>query len=199
MVILKKSMTISFYLFFLFNILFEIAFLFQIPYYYFSLPLQILKIVRILLSIINLLIDLYFLVTKYAEYLIKKAENVEEASILSNHYKLSDKILIIIAFIISTITLIFNIVGIALNSKYLKRDPSSFLSNSLYVDSLLFLIENILVTLCWIYFVIFWGYSIQSFMKNPKEKKKKEMPNINNDAPGPSQNQIPSSGRKVNQ
>ena len=195
MVVLNKSMTIGFYFVFLFDLIIEIVFLFEIPYYYFSMPLQILKIMRILLGIINILIDLYFLVIKYAEYLIKKAENEEELSFRSNHYRLSDKILIIIAFLNSSIVLIFNIFGIALNSKYLKRDPSSFLSNCLYVDSLLFLLENILVSLCWIYFVIFWAYNIQYLMTKSNVNKKK---NVKNDAPpGPSQNQVPSSERNV--
>ena len=196
-----KCMTIGFYLFFLFTVILEIIFLFEVPYYYFSLPLQSLKIIRILLGIINILISLYFIVIKYAENLIKKEEMGEEAQSSSSRYQLSDKILICVAFSISLFTLLYNIIGIYLSARYLKKTDSSFLANSLYIDSLLLLIENILVSLCWLYFVLYWGFNIQNFLKGAQKiiKKNRGMNDMNNAPPGPSQNAIPSSERQVNQ
>ena len=198
-----KSMTICFYFIFLGSVILEIIFLFEVPYYYFSLPLQSLKIIRILLGIINVLINLYFIVIKYAENLIKKEEIGDEAQSSSNRYQLSDKILISVAFFISLFILSYNIIGIALSAGYLKKKDSSFLANSLYIDSLLLLVENILISVCWLYFLLYWAFNIQNFLKGTqhsnRERKNRGIHDMNNAPPGPSQNSIPSSERQVNQ
>ena len=167
------------------------------------MALQSLKIIRILLGIVNNLIELYFLVAKYAEYLIKKEEGSENASLSSYRYKPLDKILIVIASIISIFILSFNVAGIILGAKYLKNNDSSFLSNSLYVDSVFLLLENLLILLCWVYYSFFWLYNIKEFRKIIKiekdiQKQRKNVNGIYNAPPGPSQNQIPSSERKIN-
>ena len=188
----EKSITFTFYAFFLCSTAIEIIFLFQIPYYYFSLPLKCLKIVRILLGIINFLIELFFEVIKYAEYLIKKEEQSDVVSI-KRRYGLTDKILIIIAFIISAFTLAYNFTGIVLNTKYLKKEDSSSLQHSLYVDSLLFLIENILISLCWLFFFIFWSLKIKRFIEEQKLIPEK----VIEEPPAPPQAQV-SSERELN-
>ena len=194
----EKVTTIIFYIVFLASVIIEAVFLFIIPYYNYSIILQCLKIIRILLGIINILIDLYLLVEKYAEYLIKKGEeNSKDASFSSFRYKTIDKVLIIIASVISNFILSFNIAGIILGSKYLKRKDSSFMSNSLYIDSLFLLIENLLILLCWLYYSIFWLYNIKEFRKIKKIRDDKNIPKLNNAPPGPSQNQIPSSERQI--
>ena len=93
-----------FFLVFIISAVLEIIFLFQVPYYYYSYLLKSLKIIRILLGMINLLINLYFTVINYAENLIKKEEGYEGNPPTSRIYHLSDKITIIIAFILSTFT-----------------------------------------------------------------------------------------------
>ena len=194
----EKLTTIIFYLVFLASVIIETVFLFIIPYYNYSIILQCLKIVRILLGIINILIDLYLLVAKYAEYLIKKEEeNSKDVSFSSFRYKTLDKVLIVIASIISIFILSFNIAGIILGTKYLKKKDTSFMSNSLYVDALFLLIENLLILLCWLYYTIFWLYNIKEFRKTKKIKADKNVAKINNAPPGPSQNQIPSSERQI--
>ena len=194
----EKLTTIIFYVVFLASVIIETVFLFIIPYYNYSIILQCLKIVRILLGIINILIDLYLLVAKYAEYLIKKEEeNSKDVSFSSFRYKTLDKVLIVIASIISIFILSFNIAGIILGTKYLKKKDTSFMSNSLYVDSLFLLIENLLILLCWLYYTIFWLYNIKEFRKTKKIKADKNVAKINNAPPGPSQNQIPSSERQI--
>ncbi len=187
----EKSITFTFYAFFLCSTAIEIIFLFQIPYYYFSLPLKCLKIVRILLGIINFLIELFFEVIKYAEYLIKKEEQSDVVSI-KRRYGLTDKILIIIAFIISAFTLAYNFTGIVLNTKYLKKEDSSSLQHSLYVDSLLFLIENILILLCWLFFFIYWLFKIKGFIETQKLYKEKANNVDKAPPPGPQQQQVSS-------
>ena len=192
------SLIIIFYVVFLASVIIETVFLFIIPYYNYSIILQCLKIVRILLGIINILIDLYLLVAKYAEYLIKKEEeNSKDVSFSSFRYKTLDKVLIVIASIISIFILSFNIAGIILGTKYLKKKDTSFMSNSLYVDALFLLIENLLILLCWLYYTIFWLYNIKEFRKTKKIKADKNVAKINNAPPGPSQNQIPSSERQI--
>jgi len=187
----EKILNIVFFLVFLISVILEIIFLFQVPYYYYSFLLKSLKIIRIILGMINLLINLYFIVIQYAENLIKKEEGYEGNPPTSRIYHLSDKIIIIIAFIISTFTLCFNLVGLGSCSKYLKNTTQ----NNIYIDSLLFLIENILVTLCWIYFFIYWGFIIKFFMIQKTKVKPKK---VDNDAPPlPSIQQQPSSERKV--
>ena len=194
----EKLTTIIFYVVFLASVIIETVFLFIIPYYNYSIILQCLKIVRILLGIINILIDLYLLVAKYAEYLIKKEEeNSKDVSFSSFRYKTLDKVLIVIASIISIFILSFNIAGIILGTKYLKKKDTSFMSNSLYVDALFLLIENLLILLCWLYYTIFWLYNIKEFRKTKKIKADKNVAKINNAPPGPSQNQIPSSERQI--
>ena len=198
----EKSMTIGFYFIFLCSVTLEIVFLFEVPYYYFSSSLQCLKIIRILLGIINILISLYFIVIKFAENLIKKEEaGEEEAQSSSNRYLLSDQILISVAFFISLFTLSYNIIGIALSAGYLKKKDSSFMANCLYVDSLLLFIENILISLCWLYFLLYWAFNIHNFLKVRKTDNNRSLNKINpsNAPPGPSHNSIPSSERQVNQ
>ena len=187
----EKILNIMFFLVFIISAVLEIIFLFQVPYYYYSYLLKSLKIIRILLGMINLLINLYFTVINYAENLIKKEEGYEGNPPTSRIYHLSDKITIIIAFIISTFTLCFNLVGLGSCSKYLKNTTQ----NNIYIDSLLFLIENILVTICWIYFFIYWGFIIK-FSMIPKTKIKPKK--VDKDAPPlPSIQQQPSSERNV--
>ena len=187
----EKILNIMFFLVFIISAVLEIIFLFQVPYYYYSYLLKSLKIIRILLGMINLLINLYFTVINYAENLIKKEEGYEGNPPNSRIYHLSDKITIIIAFIISTFTLCFNLVGLGSCSKYLKNTAQ----NNIYIDSLLFLIENILVTICWIYFFIYWGFIIK-FSMIPKTKIKPKK--VDKDAPPlPSIQQQPSSERNV--
>ena len=187
----EKILNIMFFLVFIISAVLEIIFLFQVPYYYYSYLLKSLKIIRILVGMINLLINLYFTVINYAENLIKKEEGYEGNPPTSRIYHLSDKITIIIAFIISTFTLCFNLVGLGSCSKYLKNTTQ----NNIYIDSLLFLIENILVTICWIYFFIYWGFIIK-FSMIPKTKIKPKK--VDKDAPPlPSIQQQPSSERNV--
>ena len=187
-----KCMTIAFYAIFLGSVILEIAFLFEIPYYAFSNLLKSIKIVRILLGIINFLIDLFFLVIKYAENLIKKEEKGHDSSSTTKRYNLMDKILIIVAFLISIITLTLNITGIVACRKYLQK--SSPLPSYFYVDSLLLLIENILVSLCWIYFIVYWGFHIKGFIEVKEHPKKTDE---NNAPPSPLDGQQPSSERNV--
>ena len=139
---------------------------------------------------INLLINLYFIVIQYAENLIKKEEEFKGDLPTSKIYHLSDKIIIVIAFIISTFTLCFNLVGLGLCSKYLKKTTQS----NIYIDSLLFLIENILVTICWMYFFIYWGFIIKfSIIPKTKAKSKK----IDKEAPPLPSIQQASSEREI--
>ena len=188
----EKSMTLTFYAFFVCSTVIEITFFFLIPYYYFSLPLKCLKITRILLGIINVLIEILFEIIKYAEYLIKKEEHSEVAS-LAKRYSLTDKVFMVAAFIISAFTLAYNIAGIVLNTKYLKKTDSSSLQHSLYVDSLLFLIENILISLCWLFFFIFWSLKIKRFI----EEQKLIPERVIEEPPAPPQAQV-SSERELN-
>ena len=194
----EKVTTITFYIVFLASVIIETVFLFIIPYYNYSITLQCLKIIRILFGIINILIDLYLLVAKYAEYLIKKEEeNSKDVSFSSFRYKTFDKVLIIIASVISIFILSFNLAGIFLGAKKLKKKDNSFMSNSLYVDSLFLLIENLLILFVWLYYSIFWLFNIKEFRKTKKIKTDKNVAKINNAPPGPSQNQIPSSERQI--
>ena len=185
-------MIIFFYCTFLASIVIEFVFLFHIPYYYYSNYLKNLKIIRIIMNIINLLIDFYIIVIRYAENLIKKQENEKGLNGPSSRTnRLFDKILIIIAFSLSSVMFILNIIGIGLTAKYLETFDSSFIQNSLYIDTLFFLIENTLLSLCWLHFTIFWGFNIKDFMKNRK-KIRVENNNYNN-------NNIDNSGNNVNE
>ena len=194
----EKGMTIAFYVFFVCSAVIEIIFLFYIPYYYYSIPLQCLKIIRILLGIINLLIELYFEIVKYAEYLIKKEEQRDAASVIKR-YQLTDIILIIAAFIISAFTVAYNIAGIFMNTKYLKKTDTSYLQQSIFIDSLCFLIENILILLCWFFFFIFWIIKFKGFIEAKKAFiNNKENINIDGAPPIGSLQQQPSSERELN-
>ena len=172
----EKSMIIAFYCIFLFCVLSEIVFLYLVPYYSFNKLLIWLKILRIIFGIINALIDLFFLIIEYIEYLVKEEEgnDIEE---MARSYHLYDKILTVIAFLFSILLISFNIAGLVSSSKYLKKEGESSLHYSLLIDSILLLIENILMTLCWIYFLLFWGFNIKKYLKKEEIKPKKKKRN----------------------
>ena len=170
----EKSMIIAFYCIFLFCVLSEIIFLYLVPYYSFNKLLIWLKILRIIFGVINVLIDLFFLIKEYIEYFLKEEEHNDTES-MARSYHLYDKILTIIAFLFSILLLSFNIAGLISSSKYVKKEGESSFHYSLLIDSILLLIENILMTLCWIYFLIFWGFNIKRFMKKEKIKTKKKI------------------------
>ena len=191
---------IAFYLIALIGIILEIIFLFLIPYYYYSKFLKYLKIVRVILGFVIFLIDIYFRFTEFSEIIWnfknkikKKDEHIQEKNI----FYLIDKIFIISGFVISLTSLILNIIGIALISDYLSKDNSTDLQNTYWTRSLIFLFENILVTICWIYFSIYWALNIYNFKNKSKEKEinieKEEIKDDNNaggEAPPPENAQI---------
>ena len=195
-----KIRIIAFYLIALIGIILEIIFLFLIPYYYYSKFLKYLKIVRVLLGFVIFLIDIYFRFTEFSEIILnfkkkikKKDEHIQEKNI----FYLIDKIFIISGFVISLTSLILNIIGIALISDYLSKDNSTDLQNTYWTRSLIFLFENILVTICWIYFSIYWALNIYNFKNKSKEKEinieKEEIKDDNNaggEAPPPENAQI---------
>ena len=195
-----KIRIIAFYLIALIGIILEIIFLFLIPYYYYSKFLKYLKIVRVILGFVIFLIDIYFRFTEFSEIIWnfknkikKKDEHIQEKNI----FYLIDKIFIITGFVISLTSLILNIIGIALISDYLSKDNSTDLQNTYWTRSLIFLFENILVTICWIYFSIYWALNIYNFKNKSKEKEKKkkkeEIKDDNNaggEAPPPENAQI---------
>ena len=169
-----KIRIIAFYLIALIGIILEIIFLFLIPYYYYSKFLKYLKIVRVILGFVIFLIDIYFRFTEFSEIIWnfknkikKKDEHIQEKNI----FYLIDKIFIITGFVISLTSLILNIIGIALISDYLSKDNSTDLQNTYWTRSLIFLFENILVTICWIYFSIYWALNIYNFKNKSKEKE----------------------------
>ena len=154
----------------LFNIVFlvgsfiEILFLFLVPYHYFSTSLQYLKIIRVLFGIINFLFELYFEILRFVEYLVIKEESkIKFAPLNRNRYKLSDKIIIVVGFIIALFIVTYNIAGIILSIKYINKRGSSAYHSSLKFDSLLFLFENCIILICWIFFFIFWNTKIKEF------------------------------------
>ena len=195
-----KIRIIAFYLIALIGIILEIIFLFLIPYYYYSKFLKYLKIVRVILGFVIFLIDIYFRFTEFSEIIWnfkkkikKKDEHIQEKNI----FYLIDKIFIISGFVISLTSLILNIIGIALISDYLSKDNSTDLQNTYWTRSLIFLFENILVTICWIYFSIYWALNIYNFKSKSKEKEinieKEEIKDDNNaggEAPPPENAQI---------
>ena len=195
-----KIRIIAFYLIALIGIILEIIFLFLIPYYYYSKFLKYLKIVRVILGFVIFLIDIYFRFTEFSEIIWnfknkikKKDEHIQEKNI----FYLIDKIFIISGFVISLTSLILNIIGIALISDYLSKDNSTDLQNTYWTRSLIFLFENILVTICWIYFSIYWALNIYNFKNKSKEKEinieKEEINDDNNaggEAPPPKNAQI---------
>ena len=74
---------------------------------------------------------------------------------------------------ISLISLLLNIIGLASSINYLKKEKTDTdLKNTYYIKSLLLLFENCLVTICWIYFVIYWGIYIYKFFTETKETPK---------------------------
>ena len=195
-----KIRIIAFYLIALIGIILEIIFLFLIPYYYYSKFLKYLKIVRVILGFVIFLIDIYFRFTEFSEIIWnfknkikKKDEHIQEKNI----FYLIDKIFIISGFVISLTSLILNIIGIVLISDYLSKDNSTDLQNTYWTRSLIFLFENILVTICWIYFSIYWALNIYNFKNKSKEKEinieKEEINDDNNaggEAPPPENAQI---------
>ena len=195
-----KIRIIAFYLIALIGIILEIIFLFLIPYYYYSKFLKYLKIVRVILGFVIFLIDIYFRFTEFSEIIWnfknkikKKDEHIQEKNI----FYLIDKIFIISGFVISLTSLILNIIGIALISDYLSKDNSTDLQNTYWTRSLIFLFENILVTICWIYFSIYWALNIYNFKNKSKEKEinieKEEIKDDDNaggEAPPPENAQI---------
>ena len=195
-----KIRIIAFYLIALIGIILEIIFLFLIPYYYYSKFLKYLKIVRVILGFVIFLIDIYFRFTEFSEIIWKfknkikkKDEHIQEKNI----FYLIDKIFIISGFVISLTSLILNIIGIALISDYLSKDNSTDLQNTYWTRSLIFLFENILVTICWIYFSIYWALNIYNVKNKSKEKEinieKEEIKDDNNaggEAPPPENAQI---------
>ena len=101
-------------------------------------------------------------------------------------------------------SLILNIIGIALISDYLSKDNSTDLQNTYWTRSLIFLFENILVTICWIYFSIYWALNIYNFKNKSKEKEinieKEEIKDDNNaggEAPPPENAQIENGQRST--
>ena len=202
-----KIRIIAFYLIALIGIILEIIFLFLIPYYYYSKFLKYLKIVRVILGFVIFLIDIYFRFTEFSEIIWnfkkiikKKDEHIQEKNI----FYLIDKIFIITGFVISLTSLILNIIGIALISDYLSKDNSTDLQNTYWTRSLIFLFENILVTICWIYFSIYWALNIYNFKNKSKEKEinieKEEIKDDNNaggEAPPPENAQIENGQRST--
>ena len=195
-----KIRIIAFYLIALIGIILEIIFLFLIPYYYYSKFLKYLKIVRVLLGFVIFLIDIYFRFTEFSEIIWnfkKKIKKIDEHIQEKNIFYLIDKIFIITGFVISLTSLILNIIGIVLISDYLSKDNSTDLQNTYWTRSLIFLFENILVTICWIYFSIYWALNIYNFKNKSKEKEinieKEEIKDDNNaggEAPPPENAQI---------
>ena len=124
-----------------------------------------------------------------------------------NFFYLIDKILIICGFVISLTSLVLNATGIGLSSNYLNKPKSSSdLENTYYTCSILLLFENILITISWIYFTIYWLLSILKLIKKSKKKENEQQENIEkHNAPGAdriSGNDAPlpnSTGREINE
>ena len=170
-----KIRIIAFYLITLIGLILEIIFLFEIPYYRYSYFLKYLKIIRILFGFVIFLIDIYFRFTAISEMIWdfknkirKKDNNFQDKNI----FFLIHKIFIISGFVISLTCLILNITGVVLASNYLSKDNSTDLQNKYWTCSLLLLFENILITICWIYFSIYWALNIYSFIKKSKNEEK---------------------------
>ena len=184
---MDKPKIICYYLIMLIALILEIIFLFQIPYYHFSGYLQNLKIIRIIFGLLIFLVDVYFRVVSIAEILfdIKKIKAKKDQYFADkNIFNLIDKILIIGGFAISIINLILNIVGIVLSSKYLNEKKETKLQEEYYTRSLLLLFENILISICWIYFSIYWGFSGFNFLF------KENIPEVEEKKKGQDQNEV---------
>jgi predicted membrane protein len=125
------------------------------------------------------LIEIYFRVVSYSETLLLIKENPEGKNPISsdkNILNLIDIILMIIGATISLISLLLNIIGLASSINYLKKEKTDTdLKNTYYIKSLLLLFENCLVTICWIYFVIYWGIYIYKFFTETKETPKEDI------------------------
>jgi hypothetical protein len=219
-----KIKIIAFYLIALLGLILEIIFLFEIPYYRYSNFLKYLKIVRIIFGFLVFLIDIYFRFSSISEIILDLTEKIREKDKYfqdKNVFYLIDKILIISGFVISLTSLTLNIMGIVSTSDYLSKNNSTDLQNTYSTCSLLLLFENILITICWIYFSIYWGINIHNFRKKAKIKeiddkkneqkeeikikkeKINEVQNIGSDAPLPPRSlQVPietsSSEREIN-
>ena len=177
-----KIRIIAFYLIVLIGLILEIIFLFEIPYYRYSYFLKYLKIVRMLFGFVIFLIDIYFRFTEISEIIWDFGNKIrKEDGKVKDIFYLINLILNIGGFIISLTCLILNIIGVALSSDYLNKDNSTDLQNTYWTCSLLLLFENILITICWIYFCIYWALNIYNFVKkmNDKGEKINEEKNIN--------------------
>ena len=169
-----KIKILAFYLIALLGLILEIIFLFEIPYYRYSNFLKYLKIVRIIFGFLVFLIDIYFRFCSISEIILGLTEKIREKDKYfqdKNIFYLIDKILIISGFVISLTSLILNIIGILSTSDYLSKKNSTDLQNTYLTCSLLLLFENILITICWIYFSIYWGINIHNFIKKTKNKE----------------------------
>ena len=165
---MEKEKVITFYIIILVAFILEIVFLFHIPYYYYSRYLKYLKIIRIIFGFCILLIEVYLKAVSFSEQLldIKREEKDKKVK------DLIDKILIIGGFVISITNFVLNIIGIGLTTKYLKEVNETDLQNKYHICSLLLLFENILISIVWICFSIYYGFSIyNSFSKEINEKE----------------------------
>ena len=168
-----KIRIISFYLITLIGLFLEIIFLFVIPYYRYSHFLKYLKIIRILFGFIIFLIDIYFRCTEVSEIILAfKNEIQKEDEQVKDNFYLINLILIISGFVISLTCLILNIIGVTLTTDYLNKDKSTDLQNTYWTCSLILLFENILITICWIYFFIYWALNIYNFIQKIVNKNK---------------------------
>jgi hypothetical protein len=207
-----KIKIIAFYLIILIGLGLEIVFLFEIPYYRYSYYLQYLKIVRMLFGFIIFLIDIYLRFTSISEIIFDIKGNIPKND--DNYFKdknvfyLIDKILIISGFVISLTSLVLNAIGTGLSSKYLdKPNYSSDLQNTYFTKSLLLLFENILITISWIYFTIYWLLGIFKLIKKQKNRNGEQQENAEgHNSPGSEGvNEIDaplppiSSGREINE
>ena len=171
-----KIRIISFYLITLIGLFLEIIFLFEIPYYRYSHFLKYLKIIRILFGFIIFLIDIYFRCTEVSEIILAfKNEIQKEDEQVKDNFYLINIILIISGFVISLTCLILNIIGVTLTTDYLNKDKSTDLQNTYWTCSLILLFENILITICWIYFFIYWALNIYNFIQNSQKKEENEV------------------------
>jgi len=180
---MDKFKIIAYYLIIALGLILEIIFLFNIPYYRYSFFLEYLKIIRMIFGFIIFLIDIYFRATSISETILclKETENRKDKYFEDkNFFNLLDKILIISALVISSIGLILNIVGVGLSIKYLNDNGNSTTLQSIYSRcSLLLLFENILLTICWICFVIYWIWNILNFLSKPISDKESDKEQIN--------------------
>ena len=186
---MDKFKIIAYYILIIFGLILEIIFIFNIPYYRYSFFLEYLKIIRMLLGLLIFLIDVYFRVTSISETILGLKEKINKKDKYfadKNFFNLLDKILIITGSVISSLGLILNIVGVGLSIKYLKNHENSTNLQNIYSRcSLLLLFENILITICWICFTIYWIWNITNFLSkadgdegSDKEKfKPPEKPN----------------------